>query len=642
MPGGSAHALRNPQPSNNSGLEEDLTRQLTDSAPAPNIPAAGLEETWSADEELPREIVRRITPELASGIPVVLMNGDDPKSPHATTLGNLKVLAEKGKLEGFIQGSLKTIGVKSGRWAVRVQPVYGEDASAQSAFFIFLTPAAGLEEVEIYERSKGWQRMLDLTEGPVGIRAAIGKIFLFEIREIEGIGKNREIEPEIGYLIARVDADRVTVLQQGKHFKARGIQDNEVPGEFHVKGNSWVSSTAVKIPKGYSVPIPEQGIRLEWTGHEIMVGQGSRNPAIYVYSLRPAAGLEEVAWVLKALQTQEPQQHQWAASEMQRLLVDPFVEFNRFHLDASAHEDRFGTFWLMRQYLDEQLEVQPKIWEGLLWLEELFRRAGEERLDLFKHSASGPVLWRWTDAFNKYLEHSNELLKKVHGQVSVSASLQESSVGVGPSAEEELRAAEERFRKDLIRTSTEVARIVSKQREIVWLIWPPYDEGRTKTRMAPKDFLDRYHGQLTLDQQAQVKGFERDGVVEVTVFVAAMPFHLYVDSSLADVAQEMINKHPVEGVAFDVVHEIRTRPKTFDGFPSPGLIIPDKSLPEPFEWTGIHIRVESMYRVEFEKILPIAWVAMYWNSYLTLQQVLNLRVLTFQDEEGRTIHAVFA
>ena len=155
------------------------------------------------------------------------------------------------------------------------------------------------------------------------------------------------------------------------------------------------------------------------------------------------------------------------------------------------------------------------------------------------------------------------------------------------------------------------------------------------------DFLERYGARLTGEQTGQVQSFLKQGNHEVTLVTAPETFHLYTDAGLAAIANRMQLQQPVEAVNFDIVDNLRTRPRTVEKFKAPGLIVSDPVVGE-FDWQGSPLRTLSMSVQQMQLLKPVAWIALSINRNLTVEQVLNLRSITFTDEQGRTVHAIFA
>ncbi len=170
--------------------------------------------------------------------------------------------------------------------------------------------------------------------------------------------------------------------------------------------------------------------------------------------------------------------------------------------------------------------------------------------------------------------------------------------------------------------------------------WQDRVFGRDQTIQADP-FLEQYGGQLTEQQRVEIQA-----AGEVTPVIPGR-FTLFADPSLRLAAGRAIYRHlrqrPAKGMDF-VVHKEDLR-DLLSNRPSlirpPGLGAYDWMLVAPAGSVD-GVRMQAFSIQEMEALHPLAWVVLNINKNLTVRQLLNLRFVTVEDEQGQLIHAVYA
>jgi hypothetical protein len=157
--------------------------------------------------------------------------------------------------------------------------------------------------------------------------------------------------------------------------------------------------------------------------------------------------------------------------------------------------------------------------------------------------------------------------------------------------------------------------------------------------VAPVDFLEVFGSRLNDEQRRLAQEYIDQGGLQVTIVRVPETFHLYADSTLATIAGRRLAEEPVEG--FRIAADLRVRPRDDGSFRAPGLITADPLLGD-FEWAGSPVRILPVTTPQMQGLSPLALLALAVNQNLSVEQVLNLRSITFTDERNRTIHAIFA
>ncbi|GEM_PF-6307545 len=150
----------------------------------------------------------------------------------------------------------------------------------------------------------------------------------------------------------------------------------------------------------------------------------------------------------------------------------------------------------------------------------------------------------------------------------------------------------------------------------------------------------KYAAGVPESQRDRAQTLLNNGAVTIAAGVVRDTFQLVTDSDLVAAADGSLKKSPIEGVQFTISGKLRTE----QNFQGQGLIIPSRDQ-GPFKRPGISLRIlDPISEQQMHALTPLAWIALNLDRNLTVDQVLNLHLffLTSRDEQGRTIHAVFA